>query len=169
MSFHDCISYLEKKVLSILTCNVVIILWSAGDRLKPFYCSKTVEHFYLNFIYFNYMCITYLAPKKFHTPTPLPLGFSIDLLWWWGGGVKIFWNCTLKQKGQNILVTQTTFQTACFKEERDVLVYGDKKWITTLHFAFQDADYLVGIWTYCLCKLSLFTIISQCWKLQSVI
>ena len=37
----------------------------------------------------------------------------------------------------------STFQTACFKEERDVLVYGDKKWITTLHFAFQDADYLV--------------------------
>lgn len=35
-------------------------------------------------------------------------------------------------------------QTACFKEERDVLVYGDKKWITTLHYAFQDADYLVG-------------------------
>ena len=36
-----------------------------------------------------------------------------------------------------------TLQTACFKEERDVLVYGDKRWITTLHYAFQDADYLV--------------------------
>lgn len=36
-----------------------------------------------------------------------------------------------------------SFQTACFKEERDVLVYGDKQWITTLHYAFQDDDYLV--------------------------
>lgn len=36
------------------------------------------------------------------------------------------------------------FQTACFKEERDVLVYGDKTWITTLHFAFQDDSYLVS-------------------------
>uniref|UniRef100_A0A914RUN4 Protein kinase domain-containing protein n=1 Tax=Parascaris equorum TaxID=6256 RepID=A0A914RUN4_PAREQ len=29
-------------------------------------------------------------------------------------------------------------ETACFKEERDVLVYGDRRWITNLHFAFQD-------------------------------
>lgn len=36
-----------------------------------------------------------------------------------------------------------SFQTACFKEERDVLVYGDRQWITTLHYAFQDDDYLV--------------------------
>ncbi|XP_055839547.1 serine/threonine-protein kinase Genghis Khan [Episyrphus balteatus] len=29
-------------------------------------------------------------------------------------------------------------ETACFREERDVLVYGDKEWITKLHFSFQD-------------------------------
>ncbi|PIO74000.1 protein kinase domain protein, partial [Teladorsagia circumcincta] len=29
-------------------------------------------------------------------------------------------------------------ETACFREERDVLVYGDRRWITSLHFAFQD-------------------------------
>lgn len=28
-------------------------------------------------------------------------------------------------------------ETACFKEERDVLVYGDRRWITHLHYAFQ--------------------------------
>nr|XP_058949041.1 serine/threonine-protein kinase MRCK alpha-like isoform X2 [Pocillopora verrucosa] len=39
-------------------------------------------------------------------------------------------------------------ETACFKEERDVLVYGDKKWITTLHYAFQDADYLYFVMDY---------------------
>ncbi|XP_015747480.1 PREDICTED: serine/threonine-protein kinase MRCK alpha-like [Acropora digitifera] len=39
-------------------------------------------------------------------------------------------------------------QTACFKEERDVLVYGDKKWITTLHYAFQDDDYLYFVMDY---------------------
>jgi serine/threonine-protein kinase MRCK len=35
-------------------------------------------------------------------------------------------------------------QTACIQEERDVLVYGDKRWITNLHYAFQDDDYLVS-------------------------
>lgn len=34
-------------------------------------------------------------------------------------------------------------QTACFREERDVLVNGDCQWITTLHYAFQDENYLV--------------------------
>lgn len=28
-------------------------------------------------------------------------------------------------------------ETACFKEERDVLVFGDRRWITHLHYAFQ--------------------------------
>ncbi|VDK66678.1 unnamed protein product [Gongylonema pulchrum] len=28
--------------------------------------------------------------------------------------------------------------TACFREERDVLVHGDRRWITNLHYAFQD-------------------------------
>uniref|UniRef100_A0A1I7XU93 Protein kinase domain-containing protein n=1 Tax=Heterorhabditis bacteriophora TaxID=37862 RepID=A0A1I7XU93_HETBA len=42
-------------------------------------------------------------------------------------------------------------ETACFREERDVLVYGDRRWITNLHYAFQDErnlyfvmDYYVG-------------------------
>lgn len=34
-------------------------------------------------------------------------------------------------------------QTACFREERDVLVNGDCQWITTLHYAFQDENNLV--------------------------
>ncbi|XP_015686079.1 myotonin-protein kinase-like, partial [Protobothrops mucrosquamatus] len=33
-------------------------------------------------------------------------------------------------------------ETACFREERDVLVHGDRQWITTLHYAFQDEHYL---------------------------
>lgn len=36
-------------------------------------------------------------------------------------------------------------QTACFREERDVLVNGDNQWITTLHYAFQDENYLVSV------------------------
>uniref|UniRef100_A0A0N4ZPT1 non-specific serine/threonine protein kinase n=1 Tax=Parastrongyloides trichosuri TaxID=131310 RepID=A0A0N4ZPT1_PARTI len=42
-------------------------------------------------------------------------------------------------------------ETACFKEERDVMVHGDRQWITNLHYAFQDdknlyliMDYYVG-------------------------
>ena len=38
-----------------------------------------------------------------------------------------------------------TSQTACFREERDVLVNGDCQWITTLHYAFQDENYLVSV------------------------
>ena len=34
-------------------------------------------------------------------------------------------------------------ETACFQEERDVLVFGDRRWITNLHFAFQDDTNLV--------------------------
>ena len=33
--------------------------------------------------------------------------------------------------------------TACFREERDVLVFGDPHWLTKLHYAFQDAENLV--------------------------
>jgi serine/threonine-protein kinase MRCK len=29
------------------------------------------------------------------------------------------------------------------QEERDVLVYGDRRWITNLHYAFQDNNNLV--------------------------
>ncbi|XP_065177772.1 serine/threonine-protein kinase MRCK alpha-like [Sycon ciliatum] len=39
-------------------------------------------------------------------------------------------------------------ETACFKEERDVLVQGDKKWITELHYAFQDHDFLYLVMEY---------------------
>ncbi len=35
-------------------------------------------------------------------------------------------------------------KTACFREERDVLVNGNPLWLTKLHFAFQDTDNLVG-------------------------
>ena len=38
-------------------------------------------------------------------------------------------------------------ETACFQEERDVLVFGDRRWITNLHFAFQDTTNLVS--TFC--------------------
>uniref|UniRef100_A0A1I8BXG0 Protein kinase domain-containing protein n=1 Tax=Meloidogyne hapla TaxID=6305 RepID=A0A1I8BXG0_MELHA len=34
-------------------------------------------------------------------------------------------------------------ETACFKEERDVMVFGNRQWITNLHFAFQDDKNLV--------------------------
>lgn len=34
-------------------------------------------------------------------------------------------------------------ETACFREERDVLVLGDRQWITNLHYAFQDNINLV--------------------------
>lgn len=36
-------------------------------------------------------------------------------------------------------------ETACFREERDVLVYGDRRWITNLHYAFQDDNNLVTL------------------------
>ncbi|XP_066451224.1 serine/threonine-protein kinase MRCK alpha isoform X2 [Eleutherodactylus coqui] len=39
-------------------------------------------------------------------------------------------------------------ETACFREERDVLVYGDSQWITTLHYAFQDDNYLYLVMDY---------------------
>ncbi|XP_055088159.1 serine/threonine-protein kinase MRCK beta-like isoform X2 [Periophthalmus magnuspinnatus] len=39
-------------------------------------------------------------------------------------------------------------ETACFKEERDVLVKGDSQWITALHYAFQDDNYLYLVMDY---------------------
>ncbi|KAJ2943056.1 hypothetical protein O0L34_g18747 [Tuta absoluta] len=36
-------------------------------------------------------------------------------------------------------------ETACFQEERDVLVFGDRRWITSLHYAFQDDNNLVSV------------------------
>ncbi|XP_069799641.1 myotonin-protein kinase isoform X1 [Dendropsophus ebraccatus] len=37
---------------------------------------------------------------------------------------------------------------ACYREERDVLVNGDRRWITQLHFAFQDDNYLYLVMDY---------------------
>lgn len=39
-------------------------------------------------------------------------------------------------------------ETACFKEERDVMVFGDRQWITNLHYAFQDEKNLYLIMDY---------------------
>ncbi|XP_072356338.1 serine/threonine-protein kinase MRCK alpha-like isoform X9 [Scyliorhinus torazame] len=39
-------------------------------------------------------------------------------------------------------------ETACFREERDVLVNGDSQWITTLHYAFQDENFLYLVMDY---------------------
>lgn len=38
--------------------------------------------------------------------------------------------------------------TACFKEERDVLVHGDTNWITKLHYSFQDDNNLYFVMDY---------------------
>uniref|UniRef100_A0AAY4EID2 non-specific serine/threonine protein kinase n=1 Tax=Denticeps clupeoides TaxID=299321 RepID=A0AAY4EID2_9TELE len=39
-------------------------------------------------------------------------------------------------------------ETACFREERNVLVHGDCQWITTLHYAFQDDNFLYLVMDY---------------------
>ncbi|XP_056112026.1 serine/threonine-protein kinase MRCK alpha isoform X1 [Rhinichthys klamathensis goyatoka] len=39
-------------------------------------------------------------------------------------------------------------ETACFREERDVLVNGDSQWITTLHYTFQDDNFLYLVMDY---------------------
>ncbi|XP_036405269.1 serine/threonine-protein kinase MRCK beta-like isoform X1 [Megalops cyprinoides] len=39
-------------------------------------------------------------------------------------------------------------ETACFREERNVLVNGDCQWITKLHYAFQDDNYLYLVMDY---------------------
>ncbi|XP_059615804.1 serine/threonine-protein kinase Genghis Khan [Phlebotomus argentipes] len=51
-------------------------------------------------------------------------------------------------------------ETACFKEERDVLVYGDRRWITNLHFAFQDETNLYLVMDY-YCGGDLLTLLSK--------
>lgn len=35
-------------------------------------------------------------------------------------------------------------QTACYQEEREVLLRGDRRWITELHYAFQDGMFIHG-------------------------
>ena len=44
----------------------------------------------------------------------------------------------------NIVDVLGRAETACFHEERDVLVFGDQRWITNLHYAFQDDTNLVS-------------------------
>ncbi|XP_074075354.1 myotonin-protein kinase isoform X4 [Macrotis lagotis] len=39
-------------------------------------------------------------------------------------------------------------EVSCFREERDVLVNGDPRWVTQLHFAFQDENYLYLVMEY---------------------
>ncbi|XP_012980912.1 myotonin-protein kinase isoform X4 [Mesocricetus auratus] len=39
-------------------------------------------------------------------------------------------------------------EVSCFREERDVLVKGDRRWVTQLHFAFQDENYLYLVMEY---------------------
>lgn len=51
-------------------------------------------------------------------------------------------------------------ETACFQEERDVLVYGDKRWITNLHYSFQDDNNLYFLMDY-YCGGDLLTLLSK--------
>ncbi|XP_046400063.1 serine/threonine-protein kinase MRCK alpha isoform X1 [Ischnura elegans] len=51
-------------------------------------------------------------------------------------------------------------ETACFQEERDVLVYGDRRWITNLHYAFQDESNLYLVMDY-YCGGDLLTLLSK--------
>lgn len=39
-------------------------------------------------------------------------------------------------------------ETACYQEEREVLLRGDRRWITQLHYAFQDDNYLYLVMDY---------------------
>lgn len=51
-------------------------------------------------------------------------------------------------------------ETACFREERDVLVFGDRRWITNLHYAFQDDTNLYLVMDY-YCGGDLLTLLSK--------
>ncbi|XP_023289081.1 serine/threonine-protein kinase MRCK alpha-like [Orussus abietinus] len=51
-------------------------------------------------------------------------------------------------------------ETTCFREERDVLVYGDRRWITNLHYAFQDDNNLYLVMDY-YCGGDLLTLLSK--------
>ncbi|XP_031159572.1 myotonin-protein kinase isoform X1 [Sander lucioperca] len=43
---------------------------------------------------------------------------------------------------------KTTKMTACYQEEREVLLKGDRRWITELHYSFQDNNYLYLVMDY---------------------
>lgn len=51
-------------------------------------------------------------------------------------------------------------ETACYREERDVLVKGNPLWITKLHYAFQDNDNLYLVMDY-YCGGDLLTLLSK--------
>ncbi|XP_025830500.1 serine/threonine-protein kinase Genghis Khan isoform X3 [Agrilus planipennis] len=51
-------------------------------------------------------------------------------------------------------------ETACFQEERNVLVFGDRRWITHLHYAFQDENNLYLVMDY-YCGGDLLTLLSK--------
>ncbi|XP_067120003.1 serine/threonine-protein kinase Genghis Khan-like isoform X5 [Centruroides vittatus] len=51
-------------------------------------------------------------------------------------------------------------ETACFQEEREVLVHGDKRWITNLHYSFQDDSNLYLVMDY-YCGGDLLTLLSK--------
>lgn len=51
-------------------------------------------------------------------------------------------------------------ETACFREEREVLVHGDCRWITNLHYAFQDDSNLYLVMDY-YCGGDLLTLLSK--------
>ncbi|KAK4005018.1 hypothetical protein OUZ56_006742 [Daphnia magna] len=51
-------------------------------------------------------------------------------------------------------------EAACFHEERDVLVRGDRRWITDLHYAFQDENNLYLVMDY-YCGGDLLTLLSK--------
>ncbi|CAD5111369.1 DgyrCDS685 [Dimorphilus gyrociliatus] len=53
---------------------------------------------------------------------------------------------------------QKRAETARFQEERDVLVHGDRRWITRLHYAFQDDENLYLLMDY-YCGGDLLTLI----------
>ncbi|RXG67109.1 Serine/threonine-protein kinase Genghis Khan, partial [Armadillidium vulgare] len=56
--------------------------------------------------------------------------------------------------------TRRKAETACFHEERDVLVFGDRRWITNLHYAFQDDTNLYLVMDY-YCGGDLLTLLSK--------
>jgi serine/threonine-protein kinase MRCK len=50
--------------------------------------------------------------------------------------------------------------TACYREERDILVKGNPLWITKLHYAFQDSENLYLVMDY-YCGGDLLTLLSK--------
>ncbi|BES88698.1 serine threonine-protein kinase [Nesidiocoris tenuis] len=77
--------------------------------------------------------------------------------------------CVVKMKGSNKVFAMKILnkwemlkraETACFQEERDVLVFGDRRWITNLHYAFQDDTNLYLVMDY-YCGGDLLTLLSK--------